>query len=50
MMFENLGSVISSAGKDEMAKKIYRDCGYLDVIQAFGLNVHIPTCIKEGHG
>lgn len=48
MLFENLGSVISSAGKDEMAKKIYRDCGYLDVIQTFGLNVHIPTCIKEG--
>lgn len=50
MLFENLGSVISSAGKDEMAKKIYRDCGYLDVIRTFGLNVHIPTCIKEGHG
>ena len=50
MMFENLGSVISSVGKDEMAKEIYRDCGYLDVIQTFGLNVHIPTCIKEGHG
>lgn len=50
MMFENLGSVISSVGKDEMAKEIYRDCGYLDVIQTFGLNVHIPTCIKEGYG
>jgi len=50
MLFENLGSVISSAGKDEMAKKIYRDCGYLYVIRTFGLNVHIPTCIKEGHG
>ena len=49
MMFENLGSVISSVGKDEMAKEIYQDCGYLDVIQTFGLNVHIPTCIKEGH-
>lgn len=47
MMFENLGSVISSVGKDEMAKEIYQDCGYLDVIQTFGLNVHIPTCIKE---
>lgn len=50
MMFENLGSVISSVGKDEMAKGIYQDCGYLDVIRTFGLNVHIPTCIKEGHG
>lgn len=50
MMFENLGSVISSVGKDEMAKEIYQDCGYLDVIRTFGLNVHIPTCIKEGHG
>lgn len=50
VMFENLGSVISSIGKDEMAKEIYQDCGYLDVIQTFGLNVHIPTCIKEGHG
>ena len=50
MMFENLGSVISSVGKDEMAKEIYQDCGYLDVIQTFGLNVHIPTCMKEGHG
>lgn len=47
MMFENLGSVISSVGKDEMAKEIYQDCGYLDVIRTFGLNVHIPTCIKE---
>ena len=50
MMFENLGSVVSSVGKDEMAKEIYQVCGYLDVIQTFGLNVHIPTCIKEGHG
>ena len=49
-MFEELGGIISSIGKAEMAKKIYRDCGYLDVIQAFGLDVHIPTCIKEGHG
>ena len=49
MLFENLGGIVKSIGKEELAKKIYRDCGYLDVIQAFGLNVHIPTCIKEGH-
>ena len=50
MLFENLGGIVKSIGKEELAKEIYRDCGYLDVIRAFGLNVHIPTCMKEGHG
>lgn len=50
MLFENLGGIVKSIGKEELAKEIYRDCGYLDVIQAFGLNVHVPTCMKEGHG
>ena len=50
MLFENLGGVVTSSGKEALAKKIYRDCGYLDVIQVFGLDVHIPSCIKEGHG
>ena len=50
MLFENLGGIVKSIGKEELAKEIYRDCGYLDVIQAFGLNVHVPTSMKEGHG
>ena len=50
MLFENLGGIVKSIGKEELAREIYRDCGYLDVIQAFGLNVHVPTCMKEGHG
>lgn len=50
MLFENLGGIVASIGKEELAKEIYLDCGYLDVIRTFGLDVHIPTCIKEGHG
>lgn len=48
MLFEDLGDIVKSLGKEVLAKKIYQDCGYLDVIRTFGLNVHIPTCIKEG--
>ena len=50
MLFEHLGDIVKSIDKEALAKKIYQDCGYLDVIQTFGLNVHIPTCIREGHG
>ncbi|MBR1760251.1 MAG: hypothetical protein IJ741_03625 [Schwartzia sp.] len=43
MLFEELGEVISSIGKPELAKRIYVSGGYREVIETFGLNVYIAS-------
>lgn len=44
--FESIGKVVSSIGKDEMAERIYKTGGYKEIIQRFGLDVHIPTSVR----
>lgn len=44
--FESLGKVVSSIGKDEMAERIFKTGGYKEIIQRFGLDVHIPTSVR----
>lgn len=46
MAFEDLGSVVSSMSRTEMAKRIYITGGYKEIIERFELNVHIPSSVK----
>lgn len=44
--FESLGKVVSSIGKDELAQRVYITGGYKEIIQRFGIDVHIPTSVR----
>jgi len=46
--FEEQGKVVSLPARRETGKRVYIDSGYLDIIRAYGLRVHVPTWIEQG--
>lgn len=44
-LFEPLGEIVSTVPLDDLAKQIYGNKGYKEIIEAFGLDVYIPSII-----
>ena len=47
MYFEQLGKVLSSPSTDEIAARIYDTGGYKEIIERFGLDIHIPSSLAN---
>lgn len=45
--FEEHGGIVSAPTRRETAKRVYIAGGYLEVIQTYGLTVHIPSYVDE---
>lgn len=45
--FEEHGGIVSAPTRRETADRVYIAGGYLEVIQTYGLAVHIPSYMKE---
>lgn len=46
MFFESLGRIVSAMSSAEIAKRIYISGGYKEIIERFGLDVHIASAVK----
>ncbi len=47
-LFEDRGATTEQKSTAEMAAEIYEKRGIREIIEMFGLRVHIPACLKEG--
>lgn len=45
VLFETLGGIVESINKDDLAKEIYDTRGYKELINIFGMDIHIPTVL-----
>ena len=46
-LLEDRGTVVSSMTRDEIAEEIYINRGVLEIIEAFGADVYIPTSVSS---
>lgn len=47
MLFEDLGQIIDSIGKEELAEEIYIKRGYKEIAEVFSLGVYMPTMARR---
>ena len=45
--FEDPGKVVEAPKPAEIADRVYISGGFKDIIETFGLDVHIPTSVRD---
>lgn len=47
VLFEDLGDVIQSVDKDSLLERIYTSGGFLELIKVFGMDIYIPSKLRQ---